>query len=231
MIGMLTFYSLQEDRHQTSSSTAITSKLLMNSDNGDYLYDVKSSPQKVYPPPSTTPRQQVPYDKTRTEGRPKGGSLKVTLNGFDLFKDDTVPTLDVTVKVASLHAPMIERILEIPIDIQDGVVDGSLNIKSNSPRTWQLPRIEGHLKAKNVDMHFWDAPDHVSKADFELLFENNRIYFHNASGHFGALPLVLTGEHHPITAHRCLDIEHRGHGHRSGVWGIQTDCYALARRR
>lgn len=45
----------------------------------------------------------------------------------------------------------------------------------------------------DVDMHFWDAPDHISKANFELMLDNNRMYFHEATGHFGALPLIVSG--------------------------------------
>ena len=42
-------------------------------------------------------------------------------------------------------------------------------------------------------MHFWDSPDHLFKANFDLLLENNRMYFHNATAHYGGVPLKMTG--------------------------------------
>ena len=45
-----------------------------------------------------------------------------------------------------------------------------------------------------VDLHFWDAPDDILGADMDLLFEKDRVYLHNATGHFGALPLSVSGQ-------------------------------------
>ncbi len=42
--------------------------------------------------------------------------------------------------------------------------------------------------------HFWDAVDDFSDVRMDLLFEGDRLYLHDASGKFGAVPLSMTGE-------------------------------------
>lgn len=45
----------------------------------------------------------------------------------------------------------------------------------------------------DVDLHFWDAPDDIHGARMDLLFERDRVYLHKATGHFGAIPLSVSG--------------------------------------
>lgn len=40
-----------------------------------------------------------------------------------------------------------------------------------------------------MDLHFWDAPDDILGANMDLVFEGDRVYLHNARGHFGGVPL------------------------------------------
>jgi hypothetical protein len=49
------------------------------------------------------------------------------------------------------------------------------------------------VRHADVDLHFWDAPDDVLGADMDLLFERDRVYLHKATGHFGAVPLSVSG--------------------------------------
>ena len=46
---------------------------------------------------------------------------------------------------------------------------------------------------RDADFHFWDATDDITGANLDLLFERDRLYLHNASGSFGAVPMTLTG--------------------------------------
>eukprot|EP00210_Caulerpa_lentillifera_P007372 g7046.t1 len=162
----------------------------------DGLYDVRHTPRKRQPPPSRRIRSVVPSfeNHLRTQGPPLGGSLSVNVKGKDLFREHGVGELGVEVVGRNLHAPILERLVEIPIDIHDGRVDGRVLIKADSPRSWQFPTMNGKLKCRNIDMHFWDAPDHISEGDFEALLESNRLYFHEAAGYYGTLPITISGD-------------------------------------
>lgn len=47
--------------------------------------------------------------------------------------------------------------------------------------------------AADVDLHFWDATDELLGCQMDLLFERDRVYLHKAHGHFGAVPLSVSG--------------------------------------
>lgn len=47
--------------------------------------------------------------------------------------------------------------------------------------------------SRDASFHFWDATDDITGANLDLLFERDRLYLHNASGSFGAVPMTLTG--------------------------------------
>ena len=51
----------------------------------------------------------------------------------------------------------------------------------------------GLCRCRDGAFHFWDAVDDFSNANMDLLFEGDRMYVHNASGSFGAVPLTMTG--------------------------------------
>lgn len=55
-----------------------------------------------------------------------------------------------------------------------------------------MHRVLTHHRGANF--HFWDATDDISGANLDLLFERDRLYLHNTSGSFGAVPMTLTGE-------------------------------------
>jgi len=46
---------------------------------------------------------------------------------------------------------------------------------------------------KDGAFHFWDAVDDFSRTNMDLIFEHDRLYLHDASGHFGAVPMSITG--------------------------------------
>lgn len=50
------------------------------------------------------------------------------------------------------------------------------------------------MRCTGMAMHFWDATDDLTDVNMDLLLEGERLYFHNATGRFGAVPLVLTGD-------------------------------------
>ena len=48
-------------------------------------------------------------------------------------------------------------------------------------------------RVNNASFHFWDAVDDFSRTNMDLIFEHDRLYLHDASGHFGAVPMSITG--------------------------------------
>ena len=48
-------------------------------------------------------------------------------------------------------------------------------------------------RVKDGAFHFWDAVDDFSRTNMDLIFEHDRLYLHDASGHFGAVPMSITG--------------------------------------
>lgn len=66
-------------------------------------------------------------------------------------------------------------------------------MRSYDAATWHFPSISGHVRVSDGAFHFWDAPDDFSRAELSLKFEGDRLYLHHAQGHFGAVPVMVTG--------------------------------------
>ncbi len=49
---------------------------------------------------------------------------------------DIWPDMTVTIRANSLHAPLVERILELPMDIQEGTLSGELKIRVYDTKSW-----------------------------------------------------------------------------------------------
>ncbi len=75
-----------------------------------------------------------------------------------------------------------------------GRLNGELRVRSHDAATWHFPSINGHVRMADGAFHFWDAPDDFAHAKLSLLFEGDRLYLHHAEGHFGAVPVSVTGE-------------------------------------
>ncbi len=56
------------------------------------------------------------------------------------------PDLSVSIRGEALHGPLIERLLELPMDIHDGRVDGELRIRAYDAASWQFPELHGRIK-------------------------------------------------------------------------------------
>ncbi|KAF8055821.1 TIC236 [Scenedesmus sp. PABB004] len=131
------------------------------------------------------------------DGAPRqtgGGHLSVRVLHRWARPGEGRDALTLTVAGRSLGAPLIERLLELPMDISSGVVDGNITVAAHDDATWEFPAITGKLAARGVDLHFWDAPDDILGADMELLFERDHVYLHNAVGAYGAIPLRVSGD-------------------------------------
>jgi hypothetical protein len=101
--------------------------------------------------------------------------------------------LHVVVGGAALHAPLIERLVELPMDVHAGTLDGELHIVAGDEASWEFPHVFGKVDVRGADFHFWDAPDELAAVDMDLLFERDRCYLHAARGYYGAAPLTCSG--------------------------------------
>ena len=68
-----------------------------------------------------------------------------------------------------------------------------MRVRCHDAATWRFPTFAGQLACSEVDFHFWDAVDDLSRVNMTLVFDEQRMYMHNASGMFGSIPLTLTG--------------------------------------
>lgn len=129
-----------------------------------------------------------------------GGKISVHVKAKDVTYNDFAqqgplfPSMQIVIKGDNLHAPLIERVVELPLDIQDGRLDGHLVITSDDSRSWNFPRFNGRVAVKDAQFHFWDSPDEITQSQMDLIFEGDRVYLHKAKGYFGAVPLKVTGD-------------------------------------
>lgn len=79
------------------------------------------------------------------------------------------------------------------MDIQSGRLTGDLYIHAHDEATWAFPSFGGRVAARQLRLHFWDAPDDIIDGNVDLLFEGHRLYLHGAQGFFGAVPIIVTG--------------------------------------
>lgn len=75
-----------------------------------------------------------------------------------------------------------------------GRIDGDFRVHCHDAASWNFPSFAGQVACKGMDFHFWDAVDDLSRVDMTLVFEDQRMYMHNASGMFGSVPLTLSGK-------------------------------------
>ena len=59
-----------------------------------------------------------------------------------------------------LHGPLVERLLELPMDIHEGRVTGELRLRCHDTPSWQFPEIWGRLKCSGeavCGLRCWEA--------------------------------------------------------------------------
>ena len=84
-------------------------------------------------------------DLTTICGRHAGGRLEVAVACSGLGTHG-MPVLTVGVRGACIHAPLVDRLLEIPIDIESGRLDGNLTISARDAQTWHTPAFGGRIR-------------------------------------------------------------------------------------
>ena len=144
---------------------------------------------------------ESPSSSSTSKVVPDGGHVQVLVSATGLADNDLatngprVPDLTITVRGQNLHAPLVERIFELPMDINAGRANGEFIIKMHDYESWySFPEFYGRVAVRGANFHFWDATDDIMDADLDLLFEGDRLYLHRAKGRFGDVKMTLTGD-------------------------------------
>ncbi|BBN05669.1 hypothetical protein MPTK1_3g15020 [Marchantia polymorpha subsp. ruderalis] len=139
------------------------------------------------------------YDQinVRVTGNPKewrtenikgdGGKIFVKV-AVDLAKQEW----HLKVRARNLYAPLFEKLLEVPLDWTGGRANGEVHawmLKDD-----QFPNFGGRVDIKGLDFSIWDAPAPFKGVNGTLFFQGQRLFFHNTSGLYGAIPLQVSGD-------------------------------------
>ena len=150
---------------------------------------------------SMTPseRKSLAVEESRGDN---GGQLRVFASlsppqqrPSSIFRSRVYPDLKVRAQLNNMSAAVLERVIpSLPIDMHGGRLDGEIRISCTSPSTWTFPDFGGQIKGKNLWFHFFDSTDDFADTAVDLVFEGQRMYIHGGEGHFGNVPLTLTGD-------------------------------------
>lgn len=72
-----------------------------------------------------------------------GGSFEVHLSAQNVNAPGVCPEVAATIQAQDLHAPLVERLLELPMDIYSGRLGGELRIRVYDQRTWWVLLSDG----------------------------------------------------------------------------------------
>jgi hypothetical protein len=130
--------------------------------------------------------------------------------------------LNVRVRGTRVHAPLLERLLEIPMDISEGeVVDGELRVVADDAASWEFPRVYGKLVVRGEQPAGWAAGDVLSVRDRARGKEQTRDGEIKCMGSRG---WGAAGGQHALAAVGC------GHRHLEpgygllSLWSLLTCC-------
>jgi len=123
-----------------------------------------------------------------------GGALRVRVRCSGIATPGRWPELEVRVAGQNLHGPVLENLLDIPMDMLAGRLDGEIVIRCCDADSWDFPLLSGRFRGAGLRFHFVDAPDDFAGVDAEFLFDGRKLYLHDARGFYGAIPLSCTGD-------------------------------------
>jgi hypothetical protein len=129
------------------------------------------------------------------DGVQGSGKVEVQVSVVDMAVMNVCPQVTVSVRGKGLHAPLLERLLELPMDIYRGRLDGEIRIHLERPDHWTVfPGFSGCVQVYGSSFHFWDSPDDFTGTDMTLLFEEDRMHVLDGKGAYGAVQLTAHGE-------------------------------------
>lgn len=74
-----------------------------------------------------------------------GGHVAVRVFHRWLPAPDCRDDLTLSVVGTQLEAPLIERLLELPLDIHRGTLNGEVHVRAHDPASWDFPEIYGKI--------------------------------------------------------------------------------------
>ncbi|KAK8938369.1 hypothetical protein KSP39_PZI010980 [Platanthera zijinensis] len=116
-----------------------------------------------------------------------GGNLTTVV-----FVDTIEQKWHANLKIASLFAPLFERIIDIPILWFKGRASGEVHLCMSAGDSF--PSIHGQLDVTCLDFQIYDAPSIFSEITASLCFRGQRVFLHNANGYFGNVPVEASGD-------------------------------------
>jgi hypothetical protein len=137
---------------------------------------------------------ELAADAAEVARRKDGGRVRVHVGCTHLGTPERWPELTVRVEGANLHAPILEHLLDVPIDVHSGNLNGEVSLHCYDEASWDFPLLSGSVRGTGLRFHIVDAPDDFAGVDADFLLEGRRIYFHGAQGMYGAIPLTATGD-------------------------------------
>ena len=137
---------------------------------------------------------ELAADAAELARRKDGGRVRVHVGCTHLNTPERWPELEVRVEGANLHAPILEHLLDVPIDVHSGNLNGEVRLHCHDEASWDFPLLSGSVRGTGLRFHIVDAPDDFAGVDADFLLEGRRIYFHGAQGMYGAIPLTATGD-------------------------------------
>ncbi len=61
---------------------------------------------------------------------------------------DIANDLSISITANQLHAPLVERLIELPMDIHEGRISGELHIRCHDDASWEFPEFYGKLNCE-----------------------------------------------------------------------------------
>ncbi|BAZ09010.1 hypothetical protein NIES4071_08160 [Calothrix sp. NIES-4071] len=115
-----------------------------------------------------------------------GGNLQIA--GETQFKTQQT---NLKIQAENLLAADISRVVELPVDLQAGRVDGSLivNLQQMAPKT----TFAGTVTANQVTAQVANLPRKFINTTGQLKFQGNDILFENVIGRYGNIPVLAKG--------------------------------------
>ena len=124
-----------------------------------------------------------------------GGRVAVSVKASNMLQPGVWPECDVTISGVGLHAPIIERLIELPMDIYGGTLNGTFGIHMHSEREWRkFPAFSGRIEVSNAAFHFWDSPDDFSATDMVMHFDGGTMHLLRGTGAYGAVHMAAHGD-------------------------------------
>jgi translocation and assembly module TamB len=148
--------------------------------NGDVTLDAVNGTARIL-----SQNQKINYQISAQPTR--GGVLQ--LNGETQFK--TLQT-NLQVQAQNAQAADISRLIELPIILQAGRVNGDLTVQYQ-PTTQPEIAVTGTANVNRVTAKIQNVPQKFTNASGRLIFQGQQVTLENLSANYGKVPLVANG--------------------------------------